>query len=47
MTYDLLSRGEIRAVRVGKRILIDMDHGLALLAAQPRAKLNHTRKQAA
>ena len=45
-TYDLLSRGELRAVRVGKRVLIDCNHGLAWLAAQPRAELNCARKAA-
>ena len=46
-TYDLLSRGQLRAVKVGKRVLIDVDHGLAWLAAQPRAELNSARKRAA
>lgn len=46
-TYDLLSRGELRAVKVGTRVLIDVAHGLAWIAAQPRAELNCARKQAA
>jgi len=43
-TYDLLSRGQLRAVKVGKRVLMDVDYGLAWLAAQPRAELNSARK---
>ena len=34
-TYLALSRDDIRAIKVGKRVLIDVDHGLKWMAALP------------
>ncbi len=36
-TYELLGEGKLRAVKAGKRLLIDVEHGLAFMAALPAA----------
>jgi hypothetical protein len=36
-TYELLGRGQLRAVKLGNRTLIDVPHGLAYLAQLPEA----------
>ena len=36
--YALLGSGEIRAVKVGKRTLIDIEHALAWLGSLPPAR---------
>jgi hypothetical protein len=41
-TYAALRRGDLRAVKDGKRTLIDVEHGLARLAALPAAKFAPT-----
>lgn len=38
-TYEMLGDGTLRAIKVGKRILIDVEHGLAVLAAMPAADI--------
>ena len=38
-TYTALGRGDLKAVKVGKRTLIDVDAGLAWLRSQPAAKI--------
>jgi len=38
-TYELLGDGTLRAIKVGGRLLIDIDHGLATFAAMPRAEI--------
>src|SRR5690242_4619844 len=38
-TYELLGNGTLRAVKVGKRLLIDVEHGLATLDALPAAEI--------
>jgi hypothetical protein len=37
VTYERLGAQELRAIKVGKKTLIDVEHGLAWLAAQPAA----------
>ena len=39
-TYDELSRGNLRAKKVGKRLLIDVQHGLAWLRTLPEPVIN-------
>lgn len=38
-TYEALGRGDIRAVKVGTRTLIDVVHGLEWLASLPPAEI--------
>lgn len=38
-TYELLGDGTLRAIKVGARLLIDVEHGLAVLAAMPAAQI--------
>lgn len=38
--YKALSRGDLRAVKLGKRVLLDVPHGLAWMATLPTAKIN-------
>lgn len=45
-TYVLLAQGELRAVKVGARTLIDVEFGIRWLASQPAAKINHPSKRA-
>jgi hypothetical protein len=42
-TYGALGRGDLRAVKLGKRTLIDVDHGLAWLASLPAARISPPR----
>ena len=42
-TYDELSRGNLKAKKVGKRLLIDVQHGLAWLRTLPEPKINLAR----
>lgn len=37
-TGDLIANKQLRAVKVGRAVLIDLDHGLKWLAAQPAAQ---------
>jgi hypothetical protein len=48
-TYYLLADGTLRAIKAGKRTLIDVEHGMAWLRAQPAAEVrcNRSRKLAA
>jgi len=39
-TYEMLADGTLRAIKVGGRLLIDIDHGLATFAAMPRAEIH-------
>lgn len=43
-TYDLLSSGTLRAVKAGKRTLIDMATGRAYLASLPTATISPARQ---
>jgi hypothetical protein len=46
--YKALSRGDLRAVKIGRRTMVDVRHGLAWLAALPAAQIHHApRKKAA
>lgn len=36
-TYDMLASGELRAIKNGKRTLVDFDHGFGYLASLPPA----------
>lgn len=38
-TYYLLADGTLRAIKAGKRTLIDVEHGLAWLRSQPAAEV--------
>ena len=38
-TYDALSRGDLKARKVGARLLIDIEKGLAWIEAQPLAQI--------
>ncbi len=35
--YELLAAGELRAVKLGRRCLIDVEHGLAFMSRLPPA----------
>ncbi len=37
-TYEMLGEGKLRAVKAGKRVLIDVEHGLAFMKALPAAE---------
>jgi hypothetical protein len=38
-TYEMLKTGELRGIKLGKRLLIDIEAGLATLAAMPLAQI--------
>jgi len=40
MTYNELSRGNLRAKKIGERLLIDVQHGLAWLRTLPEPEIN-------
>ena len=40
-TYEALGRGDLRAVKLGSRTLIDVSHGLAWLDTLPPATVGH------
>jgi len=42
-TYDELTRGNLRAKKIGKRLLIDVQHGLAWLRTLPEPEINLAR----
>lgn len=42
-TYELLGRGHLQARKVNTRTLINIEHGLAWLEAQPQAKIKPQR----
>ncbi len=43
-TYEALGRGDIRAIKLGARTLIDVENGLAWLASQPPAQIAAPRR---
>ncbi len=45
--YDALGRGDLRAVKQGTRTLINIEAGLAWLAALPPAKIRAPRERIA
>ncbi len=38
-TYDAIGRGDLKAIKVGTRTLIDVEPGLAWLRSRPAAKI--------
>ena len=38
-TYEALADGKLRAIKLGKRTLIDVEHGLAWLRSLPAAQI--------
>jgi hypothetical protein len=42
-TYDYLGTGELKAIKVGARTLVDVDHGLAWLRSRPAAVIRAPR----
>lgn len=48
-SYHLISQGKLRAIKAGKRTLIDVDAGLAWLNSQPAADIRcgRARREAA
>jgi hypothetical protein len=46
-TYDLLGSGDLKAVKVGARTLIDVEAGLAWLRSRPAAVIRAPRHRAA
>jgi hypothetical protein len=45
--YKALSRGDLKAVKLGKRTMIDVQHGLAWLASLPAARIHHAPRKVA
>ena len=45
-SYEALVRGDLRAKKVGRRVLIDVEHGLQWIEAQPSVKLNFRARRA-
>jgi hypothetical protein len=39
-SYEMLGTGELRGIKVGRRLLIDIEAGLAALAAMPTARIH-------
>jgi hypothetical protein len=46
-TYQALGRGDLRSIKLGARVLIDVDAGLAWLASLPAADIRTGRSRAA
>ncbi|MGH7156011.1 MAG: hypothetical protein ACREF3_18955 [Acetobacteraceae bacterium] len=44
--YDNLAAGHLKAIKCGRRTLIDVEHGLAWLRSQPAAVIRMSRRQA-
>jgi hypothetical protein len=40
VTYEMLGRGELRAVKLGVKTLIDVEHGLVHIASLPPADIS-------
>jgi hypothetical protein len=47
VTYDELGRGNLKAIKVGTRTLVDVEAGLAWLRARPTAVIRAPRSKAA
>ena len=45
VTYEWLGRGDLRAIKLGTRTLIDVEHGLAQLASMPAAEISTGRNR--
>ena len=46
-TYEALGRGDLRSVKLGARVLIDVEAGLAWLASLPSADIGTRRTKTA
>ncbi len=46
-TYEALGRGDLRAIKVGGRTLVDVEFGLAWLRSRPPAAIRPPRQPAA
>ena len=46
-TYEALGRGDLRSIKLGTRVLIDVETGLAWLASLPPAQIHTGRSRAA
>jgi hypothetical protein len=44
-TYEALGRGELRAIKINNRTLIDVEHGLAWLTSLPAAEITTGRRR--
>ena len=45
--YELLGSGELRALKVGRRTLVDVQHALEWIQKHPPARINYGKKQQA
>jgi hypothetical protein len=45
--YEALGRGDLKAIKLGVRTLIDVEHGLAWLASMPAAEITTSRRRPA
>ena len=45
--YRMLAAGDIRAKKIGRRSVIDLEHGLRFFQNAPAAKLNRASRRAA
>lgn len=43
-TYEALGRGDLRAVKIGRRTLIDVQHGLVWIRSRPAPQINLGRR---
>jgi hypothetical protein len=46
-TYEALGRGDLRSIKLGTRVLIDVEAGLAWLASLPPADIGSGQRKAA
>jgi hypothetical protein len=44
-TYEALGRADLKAIKLGVRTLIDVEHGLAWLASMPAAEITTGRRR--
>lgn len=42
-SYELLGEGKLRGIKVGRRLLIDVEHGLEYLATMPAVRIRPAR----
>jgi hypothetical protein len=45
-TYEAIGRGNLRAIKVGFKTLVDVEHGLSWLATMPPAEITTGRSRA-
>jgi hypothetical protein len=44
-TYDALGQSKLKAIKLGARTLIDVEHGLAWLGSMPAAEITTGRRR--